>query len=365
MKDMCSGLSLKKLNPKCIIADSGFCYIIDVVGILGLELIGEKAGDLTCLLFENDLEVGPQNTSHDTIRATGGGAYSFYGGKLWFSASDNSDPRHNGKTYFLLISKSNRGLGLFSSVAELALLGKYERYNLAKTRFREVWPELVFPDCGRLIDRAKEFIELFHLVCPEAEYSLDRKYALSELFKLTYRLDGDVAECGTHRGASAFFLARSINQHDLKKKLFLFDSFMGLSPPCEIDGGSWKCSDLRANRLDVLDNLKRVGETPFVEILEGWIPSRFEEVSARSFCFVHLDVDLAHPTLDSLMFFYPRMVTGGMILIDDYGFDTCPGVSTIVDSFMEDKCEPIINLVSGGCFIVKQSADLPPNNSQG
>lgn len=353
-----AGFFLKTIEPQYIIPDSGFSYILDVANVLCSQLIGENLDDLSCLLFENDIETGPQNTSHNIIRAVGSGAYSFYSGKLWFSASDNSDPRSNGKIYVLLMAKNNCSISFFGKPAELALLGKYERYHLAKSRFRDIWPELVFPDCGRLIDREEEFIKLFDLVCPEAEYSLDRKYALNELFKLSMQLGGDVAECGTHRGASAFFLARSIIQHGLKKKLFLFDSFMGLSQPSEIDGSSWKFNDLQASRQDVLDNLNYLGDSSFVEILEGWIPSRFDEVSSRNFCFVHLDVDLAQPTLDSLFFFYPRMVTGGVIIIDDYGFDTCPGVSVTVDSFMKNKCEPIINLVSGGCLIIKQADNL-------
>ena len=50
------------------------------------------------------------------------------------------------------------------------------------------------------------------------------------------------------------------------------------------------------------------------------IPTRFDEVADRSFCFVHVDVDLFEPTRESIAFFYPRMVPGGVMLFDDYGF---------------------------------------------
>ena len=43
-----------------------------------------------------------------------------------------------------------------------------------------------------------------------------------------------------------------------------------------------------------------------------------------------------------------------MILLDDYGFASCPGVTQAVDEFMADKPEPIINLASGGAFIVRE-----------
>lgn len=353
MKSHSSRLVLKNLERSSIVVDSGFCFVFELLetydSCSGFEMLDDGWG----VLFEDAVEIGPGHTQHATIRVEGKGAYSFYGNKIWFSASDNTDPRSNGKTYSVLLTKNSPEFYSRSRSAYIQSLSKYERYNLAKYRFKKIWPNLIFPDCGRLIDREKGFIDDYNLACPEAVYSLDRKYALNEFFKLAHRLEGDVAECGTYRGASAFFLVKSINRFGLTKDLFLFDSFMGLSEPGPCDGSFWVENDLSASQKDVWDNLSRAGGTSFVKVLEGWIPNRFDEVKDRKFCFVHLDVDLAQPTVDSLEFFYPRMVSGGLILIDDYGFDTCPGVTHVVDEFMKFKTEAIVKLVSGGCLIIK------------
>jgi hypothetical protein len=50
-------------------------------------------------LFEDGIELGPAHAPHDDIRTTGGGAFSHWGNTLYFSASDNSDPATNGRTY--------------------------------------------------------------------------------------------------------------------------------------------------------------------------------------------------------------------------------------------------------------------------
>jgi hypothetical protein len=99
--------------------------------------------------------------------------------------------------------------------------------------------------------------------------------------------------------------------------------------------------------------LAELGLRDAVECYPGWIPDRFPEVDDRCFSFVHIDVDLYQPTLDSLEFFYPRLSTGGIIVLDDYGFGTCPGATAAVDSFMRDKAEPIVNLSAGGAFLMK------------
>ena len=62
----------------------------------------------------------------------------------------------------------------------------------------------------------------------------------------------------------------------------------------------------------------------FVEIFKGWIPEKFNKVKDKKFSFVHIDVDLYEPTLQSLEFFFPRLIEGGIIVCDDYnsfGFD--------------------------------------------
>jgi molybdenum cofactor biosynthesis enzyme MoaA len=52
-------------------------------------------------LFENDRPLGPAESLHDDIRQHGGGRYSLWGRAVYFSASDNSDARYNGRTYAL------------------------------------------------------------------------------------------------------------------------------------------------------------------------------------------------------------------------------------------------------------------------
>src|SRR5205085_2428330 len=54
------------------------------------------------VLYENDQELGPAHALHDAIRQSGGGAYSHWGDLLYFSTSDASDPRTNGRTYRLI-----------------------------------------------------------------------------------------------------------------------------------------------------------------------------------------------------------------------------------------------------------------------
>lgn len=68
---------------------------------------------------------------------------------------------------------------------------------------------------------------------------------------------------------------------------------------------------------------------------------------------MYIDVDLYQPILDSLKFFYKRMIPGGIMVFDDYGFTFFPGAKKAVDEFMSDKDDFFIALPSGQAFLIK------------
>jgi hypothetical protein len=54
----------------------------------------------------------------------------------------------------------------------------------------------------------------------------------------------------------------------------------------------------------------------------------------REYGLVHLDVDLYQPTLDSLRYFGPRLAAGGVLIVDDFGSPTCPGIAEAVREYL-------------------------------
>lgn len=167
----------------------------------------------------------------------------------------------------------------------------------------------------------------------------------------------DIAECGCFRGLSAYQIAYYAKKNNFNKKFLIFDSFEGLSEfkSEDLKGAAWEKKEGVRKELScpqniVEDNLK---EFNFVEYKKGWIPSRFSEVSGLKFIFVHIDVDLYQPVKDSLEFFYPRVLSGGIIVFDDYGHLGFPGAKQAVDEFMKDKRDFFISVPSGEAFILK------------
>lgn len=184
----------------------------------------------------------------------------------------------------------------------------------------------------------------------------DRCYMLLEVARHVRGIEGNFAECGVRYGKSSLFLLRGAGR-DSTKRLHVFDSFEGLSDPASQDGRSgggseWSRGDLAVPEDIVRRNLAAFGDR--VILHKGWIPARFHEVENERFSLVHVDVDLYEPTRDSVAFFYPRMMPGGIMICDDYGFASCPGAKRAIDEFLADKPENVLALTSGQSLVIKQ-----------
>jgi hypothetical protein len=170
----------------------------------------------------------------------------------------------------------------------------------------------------------------------------DRFFLLTQLLQQTLPLEGLVAECGCYRGFSSYLLCGTLRRANPAfdgRGYRIFDSFAGLSAPQAQD--AIDAADPNAGRLQQMTRAGHfdatlaqvrtaLGAYPHIGYFPGWIPNAFPEEPGVRYRFVHLDVDLYEPTRDSLDYFYPQLVAGGMIVSDDYGW---PGARKAIDEF--------------------------------
>jgi len=181
--------------------------------------------------------------------------------------------------------------------------------------------------------------------------SEDRCYMLHSLCKYSSYLPGDFAECGAYKGGSAYLIAKTIQSAINGRRLHLFDTFGGM-PDTVIKGvDDHMAGDFADTSL--MSVKQYLSPFPFIVFHPGLIPGPLKDVSDRQFSFLHVDVDIYQTTLDCLMFFYERMVKGGIIIFDDYGFLECKGERKAVDEFFAEKKETPMSLPTGQCLVIK------------
>jgi O-methyltransferase len=346
-------MTLSSNGRLCLVAElshsDGYCFTAPTPDETpqGDDVIIPKRSSLR--MFEDGFELGPAHSLHADIISLGGGRFSHWGRWLMFSSSDGSDPRTNGRTYRMLYALWNNAQTDVLTAAlgvDVDQLNAEQRYDWGERTFSVFAPNVKLSEFGRTLFADSDFLADYERFDRNNYRSFDRKFAMKELLKLALPLDGDVAECGVFRGASAFLLAKGIAAQAPDKRLHLFDSFAGLSEPnAEIDSGHWHSGDLACDLAEVASNIDQY--VNFIVFHPGWIPEHFFEVKEKRFCFVHIDVDLFAPTHDALAFFGPRVVPGGLIICDDYGFETCPGARRAMDEYALKSGRTVVQLPTG------------------
>lgn len=304
-------------------------------------------------LLENGRPLGPAHAVHQLIFDEGGGLFSHWQDTLYFSTSDGAPPGP-GREYHVILEERLAIGARRPLAAQLEALPEAPTqasvYAAIEAILAAYYPEATLGDMYKSFWHERRLKEDYARLCGKNWRSFERKFGVLNLLKLTHSIGGEYAECGVFEGATTFFVCQALEAAGVKRRILLFDSFEGLSTPDPVDGEFWGEGYLSAPEAKARKNLAQFRN---VEFYPGWIPDRFAEVTDTRFAFVHIDVDLHKPTLDSLEFFYPRMNSGGIILCDDYGYDNCPGARRAMDDFFSDKPEPLIHLPSGQGFVLK------------
>ena len=183
-----------------------------------------------------------------------------------------------------------------------------------------------------------------------------KAFAHYEVFKQIEDLPGDIVECGVYKGASLLSFARFLETFcpgDRTRKVLGFDHFKGLADRSEKDGldarvgntsEGWNPASFRDTLFALVDAFNAdafVTSRARVELVDGDVretaPRYVAENPGLRVSLLHLDMDLYEPTLAALKAFWPRMLTGAVVLLDEYAIREWPGESEALEAFFDGK----------------------------
>lgn len=199
-----------------------------------------------------------------------------------------------------------------------------------------------------------DFARLYRVAEPRSLVARDRAYVLHTMLKQSLHIPGHVWECGVYRGGTAAMFARMLAEAASDKRLFLFDTFDGM-PATDPDKDRHRQGDFADTSLEAVRAY--VGQPERCVFRPGWIPATFQGLEAECIAFAHIDVDIHQSVLDCLGFIWPRLSVGGFVVLDDYGFFTCPGARAATDEFFARRAAVPLCLASGQAVVFKSLAE--------
>ncbi|MFE3664859.1 TylF/MycF/NovP-related O-methyltransferase [Streptomyces sp. NPDC059164] len=206
-------------------------------------------------------------------------------------------------------------------------------------------------------DEAKEIIRA---VKPYSMTSPERlnAFILATRYIARHAIPGDIVECGVWRGGSMQACARTLlSVGETERDLYLFDTYEGMTPPTAEDlrrDGRPARELLDAQGKDrpiwavaSLEDVKAGFDTvPYPKERVHYVRGRVEDTvpgqAPDQISILRLDTDWYASTKHELDHLYERLVPGGVLLIDDYGY--WQGSRQAVDEFLEKTGERLLLL---------------------
>lgn len=172
-----------------------------------------------------------------------------------------------------------------------------------------------------------------------------------------HRIEGAIVECGVYRGGSAMAAALKLIALDrVQRDLYLFDTFEGMVAPGAADldlFGKPAAEEFARHRIDdqsstwtratldaVQQNVQGTGyprERLF--FVQGRVEQTLPAAGPERIALLRLDTDWYESTRHELEHLYPRLVPGGVLMVDDYGH--YQGAARAVDEYLAQLPYPL------------------------
>jgi len=200
----------------------------------------------------------------------------------------------------------------------------------------------------------KNFNRIFNIIKNHTMVDKYRCYELWQLVTESKKLNGSLIDVGVWRGGTGALIAKSAEFNNIKDTIYLCDTFTGVvkvgnKDPCYKDGEHADTSQEIVEDL-IFKKLKLKN----TKILRGIFPDDTGKfVNEDKFRFCHIDVDVYQSAKDIINWVWPRMVVGGIIVFDDYGFAGSGGITKFVNEERRKNDRLVIHNLNGHAIVIK------------
>ena len=180
-----------------------------------------------------------------------------------------------------------------------------------------------------------------------------RMWLLTRYARYACALPGNFAEFGVYRGGCSRMVLGT-TPLDPARRLFLFDTFTGI-PEDRLtahelrEGLGGRLGDTSA---DYVSRLLSDWD-PIPVLCAGDVFETIPRTHTGPLAFVHLDLNAAAPTRHVLEHIYDRLVAGGTVVLDDYGWRGYEDQRHTVEEFLRERPETLIALPTGQAVFLK------------
>lgn len=191
-----------------------------------------------------------------------------------------------------------------------------------------------------------ELLRKFPLITTQVSHE-EIAIILREFIKiLDAKIPGDIVEFGCYKGTTSLFLARVLAKTNCDKKLFLYDSFVGLpEKTCEdlsSIGQEFRAGELATTKADLLRTFAK-NNLPRPIVTKKWFRDLTDADLPHNICFAFFDGDFYESIRDSFIKCQNHFAAGATIVVDDFANEHLPGAALTVNEWRAKNVAKIAN----------------------
>ena len=152
------------------------------------------------------------------------------------------------------------------------------------------------------------------------------------------KIPGDFVECGVFKGGNLILMNHLRNRFNLNNKIFAFDTFEGMSEPTiyyKQRNEKWCYGGLEEVKKNI--NLFDNNYVQNFNFIKGKVEDtlKINDNLPQKISLLRLDTDFYESTKIEMEILFPRLVKGGILIVDDYGH--WKGSQKAVDEYLDLK----------------------------
>lgn len=202
-----------------------------------------------------------------------------------------------------------------------------------------------------------DFLNIYYQIKDNTLVDIYRCYELWQLVHKLNTLDPAAAilEVGVWRGGTAGIMSQQLTNLKSTATLYLADTFSGVAKAGEKDSFYKGGEHNDTSQYMVEDVLKNISKYLNYKILKGIFPddTAHQIPADEQFGICHIDVDVYESAKDILEWVWNKLIPGGVVVFDDYGFHSCTGVTKLVEEYRYYPDRQIIHNLNGHAVMIK------------
>ena len=210
-------------------------------------------------------------------------------------------------------------------------------------------------------ESGKEDLQLIREVKPFTMTSPERIYGLLGAVRYleVNRICGDIVECGVWKGGSMMAVTKALLAlKSTERELYLYDTFAGMTAPSNRDSSKFErkttqqsfdamqekdgtCKWCFSSLEETRRNVTSVGyPEQKIHFIKGPVEETIPKTIPGKIALLRLDTDFYESSKHEMVHLFPRLVSGGVLLLDDYGH--WEGQRLAVDEYLSEHRIPLL-----------------------